>query len=128
MFLTLLAPQGDVPPPPPVETARGGYVPYKKGEKRARGLEWDRKETDWQAELREIYAELHGELKHVAPVTEIRAAVAEHAAPSDTFIPPVAAIDFAALAADIAAVRALYAAYERALQEQDDEEALLLLA
>jgi hypothetical protein len=129
MFLTLLSPQGDVPPPPPVETgARGGYVPYKKGEKRARGLEWDRKEINWAAELREIYAELHGELKHVAPVAEVRAAVTEHAAPSDAPMPPIAAIDFAALAADLAAVKALYAAYERALQEQDDEEALLLLA
>jgi hypothetical protein len=128
MLLTLLSPQGDIPPPPTPEGAKGGYVGYRKGEKRARGLEWDRKDTDWQAELREIYAELHGELKHVAPVAEVRAAVTEHAAPSDAPMPPVAAIDFAALAADLAAVKALYAAYERALQEQDDEEALLLLA
>lgn len=117
------------PPVPPEDTgARGGFIPYAKGERRKRGIEWDRKELNYEAELREIYAELHGELKHVAPVAEVRAAVTEHAAPSDAPMPPVAAIDFAALAADLAAVKALYAAYERALQEQDDEEALLLLA
>lgn len=128
MFLTLLAPQGDVPPPPPVETARGGYVPYRKGEKRKRGLEWDRKELDYRAELERAYAALHGELADVAPVAEVREAVAPHAAPSDAPLPPVAAIDFAALAADLQAARALLAAYERAVREQDDEDAMMLLA
>ncbi|MFN9116321.1 MAG: hypothetical protein ACK5XN_40280 [Bacteroidota bacterium] len=108
--------------------ARGGWhVPYRRGERRARGLEWDRPEHDLEAELREVYAELHGELRDVAPVVAVREAVAEHAAPSDAPMPPVAAIDFAALAADLDAARALLAAYARALDEQEEEEAVTLL-
>lgn len=108
--------------------ARGGWhVPYRKGERRARGLEWDRPEHDLEAELREVYAELHGELRDVAPVVAVREAVAEHAAPSDAPLPPVAAIDFAALAADLEAARALMAAYARALDDQEEEEAVTLL-
>ena len=127
MLLTLLSPQGDIPPPPPPQGARGGYIPYKKGERRARGLEWDRKELDYEAELRAVYAELHGELRDVAPVVAVREAVAEHAKPSDAPLPPVAAIDFTAPAADLEAARALMAAYDRALRDRDDEEAILLL-
>jgi hypothetical protein len=114
---------GPVPPDPV-----GVHDSYAPDERRKRGLEWKRKRVDLRAELERIYAELHGELKEVAPVAEIRAAVAEYAAPSDAFIPPVIAIDFAALAADISAVKALYGAYQRALDEQDDEEAILLLS
>jgi hypothetical protein len=123
--------------PPPVDTgARGGFIPYAKGERRKRGLEWDRKETDWKAELERAYGLLTGELvESIESVAEVRAAVVPHAAPSDTKLPPIAAIDFAALAADLESARALLAAYEAALivrdmreRDQDDEEALLLLA
>jgi hypothetical protein len=124
-----------IPPPEPGNTGTGGFIPYAKGERKKRGLEWERKDLDWKAELQRAYAILNGELIEVADVAEIRAAVAPHAAASDTRLPPVSAIDFAALAADIEATRVVLAAYEAALiardnylREIDDEEAILLLS
>jgi hypothetical protein len=114
-------------PEPTAATGGGWHRPYRKGERKARGLEWDKPDRNLESELRDIYADLHGELRHVAPVADVRSAVAEHAAPSDAALPPVAAIDFAALAADLIAVRALMAAHERALIEQEEEEAVALL-
>jgi len=124
-----------VTPPTPPTTGSGGFIPYLKGEKRRRGLEWDRKDIDWKAELERAYGLLTGELvESVENISEVRAAVVPHAEPSDTKLPPVAAIDFAALAADLQAARAVLAAYEAALiardnylRELDDEEAILLL-
>ena len=109
--------------------ATGGawHVPYRKGERKARGLAWERRDRDLEKELRDVYAELTGELREVAPVAEIKAAVVPHATPTTAALPPVAAIDFEALARDLAAVRALLAAHEDAQREQEEEEAVTLL-
>jgi hypothetical protein len=126
---------GEIPPEPEPEvtTAQpGGFLPYAKGERRARGLEWDKRKPVDEL-VQEAYDRLHGDLRPAADAAEVREAVAEHAQASDAPIPPPAAIDFAGLAADLRAAQALLAAYERALQrkaEMDDEddmiEALLL--
>lgn len=110
-----------------VSTGGGVHMPYRKGERRARGLEWERRERDLEQELRDVYAELTGELREVAPVAEIKAAVQPHAMPTTAALPPVAAIDFEALARDLAAVQALLAAHEDAQREQEEEEAVTLL-
>jgi len=107
----------------------GGFLPYAKGERRARGLEWDRRKPVDEL-VQEAYERLHGDLAPVADATEVRAAVAEHAQPSDARIPPPAAIDFRALAADLKNAQALLAAYEQALQrkaEQDDEDDAIMV-
>lgn len=108
------------------ETNQGGsYAPqYAKGERRKRGLEWDRPEGI-EDRLQRVYDRLHGDLAEVAEPSEVREAVAEHATASDAAIPPPAAIDFQAMAQDAAAVTALLVAYEKALEakaEADDEE------
>lgn len=126
-----LAGQGGVTPPEPeptVDIARpGGFLPYRKGERRARSLEWD-KPKDIAELLEEVYQRLHGDLRETAEPTKIRSAVAEHAQPSDAPMPPVAAVDFAGLAADMAHAKQLLAAYEQArLAADEDEDAILSL-
>lgn len=119
---------GDASTPVPSGATGGGWVPYLKGERKRRGLVWDRKPVDWEAELRRVYALLHGELvENVENVSEVRAAVVPHAEASDASLPPVAAIDFAALAADLSAVRVLIEAYETAVEAREEEEAVTLL-
>ena len=108
-------------------TGGAWHVPYRKGERKARGLAWERRDRDLEKELRDVYAELTGELREVAPVAEIKAAVVPHATPTTAALPPVGAIDFEALARDLAAVRALLAAHEDAQREQEEEEAVTLL-
>lgn len=115
--------EGGAPPEPEPEVATtGGH--YAKGERRRRGLEWDRAESI-EDRLQRVYDRLHGDLAEVAEPADVREAVAEHATASDAAMPPPAAIDFAGLAQDLAATNALLAAYEAALRakaEVDDEE------
>jgi hypothetical protein len=118
---------GDASSPVPAGSTGGGWVPYLKGERKKRGLAWDRKDVDWEAELRRVYALLNGELEENVNASELREAVAPHAESFDTRLPPVAAIDFAALAADLKAARALFEAYENALEAREEEEAVTLL-
>lgn len=118
---------GDASTPVPSGATGGGFVPYLKGERRKRGLVWDRKDVDWEAELRRVYALLNGELVENVNASDVREAVAPHAESFDTKLPPVAAIDFAALAADLNAARALLEAYENALEAREEEEAVTLL-
>lgn len=123
---------GDAASPTPVVTTGGGgfHKPYKPGERRKRGLDFDKRPLDWERELKRAYAALTGELFEVLPPAKaeaVRDAVGDHSAPSDAALPPVAAIDFAALAADIEAARAVIAAWEWAENEREEEEAVTLL-
>jgi len=109
----------------------GGFLPYAKGERRRRGLEWDRRKPIDEL-VEEVYARLNGDLREAAYEgrEDIRAAVAPFAESSDAPIPPPAAIDFAALAKDLNAAQALLAAYDQALQrkaEQDDEDDAIMV-
>lgn len=114
----------DAPPQP------GGFLPYAKGERRARGLEWDKRKPVDEL-VQEAYERLYGDLRTVAPAEEVREAVAEHAQASDVAIPPPAAIDFAALAGDLKSAQRLLAIYreavERKAQIEDEEDAIMVL-
>jgi len=110
---------------------RGGWLPYRRGELRRKGLEWSRDdELDLRRELERAYAEIIGEAREAesppVAVKELQAAVAPHVKTgSDMALPPAAAIDFAALARDLRAAEALLEIYERMLD--DDETTLLML-
>jgi hypothetical protein len=106
------------PPPPPVvviDTHDGG----KNKRKQPRYDEDSKRREARRNEVIAVYEELVEGRPRV--VAEIVAPFVETAAPFD--IPPVNAIDFDALLADVTRVEALY----RELEEMDDEEVLLLL-
>jgi hypothetical protein len=106
------------PPPPPVvviDTHDGG----KNKRKQPRYDEDSKRREARRSEVIAVYEELVEGRPRV--VAEIVAPFVETAAPFD--IPPVNAIDFDALLADVTRVEALY----RELEEMDDEEVLLLL-
>jgi hypothetical protein len=105
-------------PPPPViviDTHDGG----KNKRKQPRYDEDSKRREARRNEVIAVYEELVEGRPRV--VAEIVAPFVETAAPFD--IPPVNAIDFDALLADVTRVEALY----RELEEMDDEEVLLLL-
>lgn len=106
------------PPPPPVvliDTHDGG----KNKRKQPRYDEDSKRREARRNEVIAVYEELVEGRPRV--VAEIVAPFVETAAPFD--VPPVNAIDFDALLADVTRVEALY----RELEEMDDEEVLLLL-
>jgi hypothetical protein len=106
------------PPPPPVvviDTHDGG----KNKRKQPRYDEDSKRREARRNEVIAVYEELVEGRPRV--VAEIVAPFVEVAAPFD--VPPVNAIDFDALLADVTRVEALY----RELEEMDDEEVLLLL-
>ena len=106
------------PPPPPVvliDTHDGG----KNKRKQPRYDEDFKRREARRNEVIAVYEELVEGRPRV--VAEIVAPFVETAAPFD--VPPVNAIDFDALLADVTRVEALY----RELEEVDDEEVLLLL-
>jgi hypothetical protein len=130
---------GEIPPEPTPVTTRqvdvgGGMPQYRRGERRKRGLEWDKKKDDLAERIEAIYARLYGEL--AGAVNEkgtVREAVAPFAAPSDTPIPPPAAVNFTALKSDLMRMEILLQQYEAAvlrkaeIEDEDDMiEALLL--
>jgi hypothetical protein len=105
-------------PPPPVvimDMHDGG----KNKRKQPRYDEDSKRREARRSEVIAVYEELVEGRPRV--VAEIVAPFVEVAAPFD--IPPVNAIDFDALLADVTRVEALY----RELEEMDDEEVLLLL-
>lgn len=109
-------------PPPPiviVDTHDGGYNTHRKLPE----PKYDEYEKLRQARRKEVIA-IYEELVEGRPriVAEIVAPFVEQKA-AGIPIPPVNAIDFDALLADVARVEALY----REMQEKDDEEVLLLL-
>ena len=110
------------PPPPPIvviDTHDGGKNTHRK----RREPKYDEYEKQRQARRKEviaIYEELvEGRSRIVA---EIVAPYVEEESTSIP-IPPVNAIDFDALLADVTRLEALY----REMQEKDDEDVLLLL-
>lgn len=111
------------PPPPSVEESRGGdgyHRQYRKGEKRKRGLEWDKPAEDLEDRLRKAYARIMGEELPAPAVEEVAAAVKPHLeAPSDTKLPPVQAVDWSALAGDLSAVSVLLNQYQQMLDDED---------
>ena len=111
---------------------RGSHRQYRPGERRARGLEWEKRKKIEEL-VEEAYQALYGELQSAVnePGT-IREAVAPFVqTASDTPIPPPAAIDFVALSADLMRAEFLLKQYEAALQRQadneDEDEAIMLL-
>ena len=125
---------GDTPPPPPppsVEEARGGdgfHRQYSRGEKRKRGLEWDKREDDLESRLRRAYARIKGEDVSDAVTAQVAEAVRPHVdAPTDTPLPAAEAIDWRGLIADLDAVNALLAAYAAA-QDDDDWLTFMMLS
>lgn len=111
-----------VPPPPPpvvvIDTHDGGKNTHKK-RKEPRYDEDSKRREARRKEVISIYEELVEGRPRV--VAEIVAPFVEET--TEFEIPPVNAIDFDALLADVARVEALY----RELEEMDDEEVLLLL-
>lgn len=106
----------------PVSTAQtGGWVPRRK-----RKAEEPRRTPEWLREQVEaVYARMHGEVTDAPIVTEALKAYTDN---YDAALPPIQAVDWAALAGDIQAVEALMAAI--AVIEarfRDDEEAAMLL-
>ena len=109
------------PPPPPVvliDTHDGGKNTHKKIKEPRYDEDAKRREAR-RKEVISVYEELVEGRPRV--VAEIVAPFVEEAAQFE--VPPVNAIDFDALLADVARVEALY----RELEEMDDEEVLLLL-
>ena len=108
--------------------AGGGYKRgYSSGERRSRGIEWDKRDTaqDIEGWLRDAYAEIHGE---TAP-PEIEAAAAEVVAP---YQERAAEIDWTALAQSAEAVRRIAEIYDRHLKALErrrvmEEEAAFML-
>ena len=111
-----------ITPPAPVvvlDTHDGGKNTHKK----RREPKYDEDSKRREARRREVIA-VYEELVEGRPriVAEIVAPFVEQKA-AGIPVPPVNAIDFDALLADVARVEALY----REMQEKDDEEVLLLL-
>ena len=109
------------PPPPPVvimDMHDGGKNTHKKVKEPRYDEDFKRREAR-RKEVIAIYEELVEGRPRV--VAEIVAPFVEEQTKFE--IPPVNAIDFDALLADVARVEALY----RELEEMDDEEVLLLL-
>lgn len=114
-----------------VDENRGGWLyEYETGEKRRKGLEWDKRPDDLRERLESAYSRIVGgaPVEAAEPVT---AAVQPFVAASyDTATPPAAAVDWQALARDLAAVDALVTALrtieEEAMHEEDAVLALLL--
>ena len=109
----------------------GIHQEYSAGERRKRGLEWERCRPDWEKELRSAYEEITGELAPVASMATVEAAgvaVAKFAkqATSKQSLPVAESIDWGALACDLEAARALIAAYEAAIDEEEALTALVL--
>jgi hypothetical protein len=117
------------------EAAKRGDIhrPYAKGERKRRGLEWDRKDIDLEGELRRAYEEITGELAPTASIETVQAAsvavvaFAEDDRTGKKSLPVAESVNWAALAADAAAVRALIAAYEAAIDEDEAITAILLI-
>ena len=109
------------PPPPPIvvmDMHDGGKNTHKKVKEPRYDEDFKRREAR-RKEVIAIYEELVEGRPRV--VAEIVAPFVEEQTKFE--IPPVNAIDFDALLADVARVEALY----RELEEMDDEEVLLLL-
>lgn len=109
------------PPPPPVvimDMHDGGKNTHKKRKEPRYDEDFKRREAR-RKEVIAVYEELVEGRPRV--VAEIVAPFVEETIRFE--IPPVNAIDFDALLADVARVEALY----RELEEMDDEEVLLLL-
>jgi hypothetical protein len=110
------------PPPPPIvviDTHDGGKNTHRK-RKEPKYDEYEKRRQARRNEVIAVYEELvEGRSRIVA---EIVAPFVEEEAVGIP-IPPVNAIDFDALLADVTRIEALY----RELQEKDDEEVLLLL-
>jgi hypothetical protein len=110
------------PPPPPIvvmDMHDGGRNTHRKLQQPRYDEDFKRREAR-RREVISIYEELvEGRPRIVAQI--VAPFVEEQA--SGIAIPPVNAIDFDALLADVARMEALY----RELQEKDDEEVLLLL-
>jgi len=111
-----------VPPPPPPVVIIDGHDGGKNTHKKRKEPRYDEDSKRREARRNEVIA-VYEELVEGRPrvVAEIVAPFVETAAPFD--VPPVNAIDFDALLADVTRVEALY----RELEEMDDEEVLLLL-
>jgi hypothetical protein len=117
------------------EAAKRGDIhrPYAKGERKRRGLEWDRKDIDLEGELRRAYEEITGELAPTASIETVQAAseavsaFSAQAETSEQSSPVADNVNWAALAADAAAVRALIAAYDAAIDEDEAITAILLI-
>ena len=109
---------------------RGRHQEYRPGERRARGLEWEKRKKIEEL-VEDAYEALYGELQQAVnePGT-IREAVAPFVqVASDTPIPPPAAIDFVALSADLMRAEMLLQQYDAALRrkaEQEDEDDMIL--
>lgn len=115
--------------PAEVERATGGWLPdYAPGERRKRGIEWDRRKDDLRDRLEAAYRKIVGEVapEDARPVVALVQPFVE--ASYDTAAPPVQAIDWTAFQRDIAAVEGLLAALEayEAMEEEDAVMALLL--
>ena len=111
-----------VPPPPPpvvvIDTHDGGKNTHKK----LKEPRYDEDSKRREARRKEVIA-IYEELVEGRPLV-VTAIVAPFVEDTTQFeVPPVNAIDFDALLADVARVEALY----RELEEMDDEEVLLLL-
>ena len=118
---------GEPPPPPVVETTGGAWLPdYAPGERRKRGLEWERRQDRTRERLEAAYARIVGEVaaEDARPVVELVKPFVE--ASYDTATPPVQAVDWAAFQQDIAAVEGLLAAL-RVIEEMDEEDAVMAL-
>jgi hypothetical protein len=107
----------------------GAWYDYEPGERRRRGLEWDKRRDDLKERLEAAYAKIVGEVPaaEIAPVVALVKPFVEVS--YDTKAPPAAAVDWAAFQRDVSAVEGLLAAL-RVVEEMDEEDAVtaLLLA
>ena len=119
-------PGGTPPPPPPPAGGDDGYHRhYRSGERRRRGLDFDKPRDDIEDRLRRAYARIMGEEPTAPAVAAVAAAVAPHVAiASDARLPPPEAIDWTGLARDLHAVAVLVQQAQSAL---DDEELALFM-
>jgi hypothetical protein len=130
MLLLFWKSTGTPPTPTPIapSTGAGGGTGYRRGERRARGVSWEKRDEagDLEAWLREAYAEIYEEKPEPAVAETVAAAVAPFKAEESP------SIDWIALAQNIEAVRLIAAAYDQHIQALEaariaEEEAAFML-
>lgn len=106
--------QGGGAPEPPViiqSTGAGGGAPYRKGERKARGIAWDKRDTaqDIESWVKEAYEALNGEVSEPT----VAAAVAEVVAPFQAI--ETSGIDWSGLVQSAEAIKRIAEIYNEHL-------------
>lgn len=131
----LLRLRSSVIPPVPVETeTTGGF--YERRSRRVESKPRKKPDADVREWIEAAYAEMQGSrsdsAQAIAPriVQAVRDYETPAARTTAAIVPPASVIDWDALAADVAAVQqivAAYFAYLHAMEDEDDEDLLLMV-